>query len=502
MTLTPRSPSPVPSYIAIDLGASSGRVVVGTLEGATMAMREVHRFRTPLVEEGTHLRWDIEALWSDVRLGIAHALDAAPAARSISVDSWAVDYVPLDAEGTPVRRPYAYRDLRTRGRAAQAVALIGADALYATTGIQFLDINTLPQVLADIADEPALVARTASRLLIADFLLYRLSGHAVAERTIASTTQLYDVHTGTWARTVIDAIADDAARWPRIVAPGTVLGPVVANALPPGVIHRPLVVATCSHDTAAAVAAIPADAGRPWAFISSGTWSLVGRELPAPVLTTAARTAGFTNEAGLDHTIRFLKNRTGMWVLEECIREWAAAGDRLPYDMLMAAAAASDPGHHSLDLDAPEFGERGGMPGKITAACVAHGVAFPTSQGAIVRLILESLAESYRRTLGELETLTGERADVVHVVGGGARSALLNQLTADACGRPVVAGPDEATSLGNLLIQARALGDLPAGVTVRDAARRTARVTEYAPRRAPAARPVRPPRPLVPDTHP
>jgi rhamnulokinase len=246
--------------------------------------------------------------------------------------------------------------------------------------------------------------------------------------------------------------------------------------------EAPLVLATCSHDTAAAVAAVPAEGGRPWAYISSGTWSLVGAELRAPLLTREARAAGFTNEAGLDGTVRFLKNRTGMWVLEECVREWAAAdGARTPYDALMSAAAAAPTNGGTIDLNAPEFGQRGGMEGKVAAACRAAGTAPPEGRGALVRLVLESLAESYRRALAELDALTGAPADVVHVVGGGARNQLLNQLTADACGRRVVAGPDEATALGNLLVQARTLGDLPAGVSVRDAARRSAQLTDYTP---------------------
>jgi rhamnulokinase len=472
------------TYLAFDLGASSGRAVVGTLVGegdaARMTTREVHRFRTPLVDEAGHLRWDHEALWAEVRAGLARALEVAPELRSVSVDSWAVDYVPLGADGEPLRKPYAYRDPRVRGRLDAFAECFGADALYARTGIQFLPFNTLPQVLADVDEEPELVARTATRLLIADWLLHRFSGVAVCERTMASTTQLMDAHTGAWSEALIRAAGDDPGRWPPIVAPGTVLGPVRPELVSDGA--APAVVASCSHDTAAAVAAVPARGDRPWAYVSSGTWSLVGAELAAPVLTPEARAAGFTNEAGLDGTIRFLKNRTGMWVLEECVREWGEAGERPSWETLSAEAAAAPRAGDTIDLDAPAFGERGGMPAKVHAACRARGIALGGQRGALVRLVLESLAAGYRRTLDELESLTGERAEVVHVVGGGARNDLLNQLTADACGRPVVAGPEEATVLGNLLVQARALGDLPAGASVRDVARRSARLTEFTPR--------------------
>lgn len=478
-----------PTYLAIDLGASSGRAVLGTLDGARMRMRELHRFRTALVEVDGHLYWDLDSLWAEVRTGLSAALSVAPDLRAVSVDSWAVDTVPLDSAGAPLRWPYAYRDRRTAGRLAALFRRIPADAIYARTGIQFLEFNTLSQVMAEVEDEPALVAKTALRLLIADYFLYRLSGERVAERTMASTTQLVDVQSGQWAEDVIRVAGDDPTRWPPIVGPGTVLGPAVPEALPAGTDRPPLVIATCSHDTAAAVAAVPVHGDRPWAYISSGTWSLLGAELAAPVLTPAAREAGFTNEAGLDGTVRFLKNRTGMWVLEECIREWDAAGERHSYEELLAAAAAASPCAGTLELNAAEFAERGGMLAKLAAACRAGGLPFPASRGGLVRLVLDSLAESYRRTLAELEALTGVRTEVVHVVGGGARNALLNQLTADACGCRVVAGPQEAAALGNLLVQARALGDLPAGVSIREAARRSSRLSLYDPRGTHVAQP-------------
>jgi rhamnulokinase len=482
-----------PSYLAIDLGASSGRAVVGTLDGACMRTHEVRRFRTPLIEAHGHRYWDLDALWTEIRLALAQALRVAPALRSVSVDSWAVDYVPLAADGTPLRRPYAYRDPRTKGRLTTATRLAGgADALYERTGIQFLELNTLPQIVADLEDEPEVVRHTKSRLLIADYFLYRLSGEMIAERTMASTTQLMDARTGAWAETLLRAIGDDPARWPRIVSPGTVLGAIQREALPPldGARPVPLVVATCAHDTAAAVAAVPASGTRSWAYVSSGTWSLVGTERPEPILTRAARESGFTNEAGLDGTIRFLKNRTGMWVLEECCREWSGDGERPSFDALMAAAAdtATMGRGRTIDLNVPEFAERGGMQAKLESACRASGITLTPGRGSLVRLILESLADSYARTLRELEGLTGAHVDDLHVVGGGALNDLLNQLTADACDRRVIAGPDEATVLGNLLVQARALGDLPAGVSVRDAARHSARITEYAPQSVAATR--------------
>lgn len=471
------------AYLAIDLGASSGRAVLGTLDGCRMQMHEVHRFRTPLVEEAGHLFWDIDALFTEVQRSLIHAVDATPHLRSVSIDSWAVDYVPLGADGRPLRHPYSYRDPRTRGRLEQVVSQIGADALYAATGIQFLPFNTLPQVVADLADEPHLVARTTTRLLIADFLLYRLSGEVFAERTMASTTQLYDVRTGEWARSLIRSIGDDPSRWPRLVAPGTVVGSVDAEWFPANA-PVPAVITTCSHDTAAAVAAVPAAGDEPWAYVSSGTWSLVGAELRRPVFTSAARSTGFTNEVGLDGTIRFLKNRMGTWILEECVREWGERGERVDWEQLLREAEAAQSPGYTIDCNQPAFAERGAMVDKIESACDAIGAPAPGSRGGLTRLVLESLAESYRRTISELSSLTSVEIAVVHVVGGGARNAMLNQLTADACGRRVVAGPVEATALGNLLLQARTLGHLPQGVSIREAARCSTDTTEYMPGRA------------------
>jgi rhamnulokinase len=458
-----------PSYLAIDLGATSGRAVVGVWDGGCMHLREVHRFDTPLVESKGHLVWDLQVLWAQVVRGVTLALELDPTIRSISVDSWAVDYVPIGTDGLALRHPYCYRDQRTVGRLGEAVRRLGLDqdALYARTGTQFLELNTLAQVVADLADEPELVAATAKRLLIADYILYRLSGEIVAERTIASTTQLLDATSGEWAEDLIEGIGDDPRRWPRLVDPGTVLGPLVGvpRSAPP------VVIATCSHDTAAAVAAVPAEDGRPWAFISSGTWSLIGSERPAPVLTPTARQTGFTNELGLDGTVRLLKNRTGLWVIEECLRAWGLPRTREAMDGLMAAAAAELESDYTIDLDGPAFRARGDMPGAIEQECRAGRVAPPAHRGGLVRLVLDSLAASYRRTLLELDTLTGAHSRVVHIVGGGSRNALLNQLTATVTRRLIVNGPDEATVLGNLLVQARTLGDLGPGKSVRQAAR-------------------------------
>ena len=481
----------MPSYLAFDLGASSGRAMLATLEEGRVSLRELHRFHTPLAERDGHLQWDVGALWSEVERGLELALAAAPALRSVSVDSWGVDYVPLDDAGRPLRDPYCYRDPRTHGRAARLFERVTADELYRRTGIQLLEINTLFQLLADVDEEPELAGRAAARLSIADYLNFRLSGRAAAERTMASTTQLMDVRTGEWARDLIARLGLPGGGWPEIVAPGTVLGPLVEGL--GGVDGGPVVVAGCSHDTGAAVAAVPADAaGPPWAYLATGTWALLGVERSEPLLTEEARAANFTNEAGLDGTVRFLKNLMGMWILQECEREWRAAGEPVDYPALLAQAAAAPAPGALLEVDDARFAAPGGMIGKLELYCREGGMRVPESRGELVRLILESLAARWAAALGELERLTGEPAEVVHLVGGASRNELLCQLVADASGRAVLAGPVEATALGNALVQARALGDLPAGRSIREVVRAGERVTRYEPRPTKRHEPVAP----------
>lgn len=466
----------VSQYLAFDLGASSGRAILGTLHGDRMTLDELHRFATPLVDRDGQLFWDIDALWDEVRHGLDEALRAAPMLRSVSVDSWAVDYVPIGPAGRPLRDARAYRDPRTRGRLEQALANVPADELYRRTGIQLLEINTLYQLLADLDEEPELLRDTTHRLPIADYLLYRLTGRAAVERTMASTTQLMDVSTGEWASDLIRRFGLPDTGWPEIVPPGTVLDPLAIQG------DAPVVIAGCSHDTAAAVAAVPAlpndDA---WAYLSSGTWSLLGIERGEPILTDAALRAKFTNEAGLDGTVRFLKNLTGLWVVQECERAWLAEGDEMDSATLIEEAAAAPPAPGVLDLNDARFAERGDMPNKLLAACRDIGIPAPSRRGELLRLIFESLAAGYARALRELEQVIAGRIEVLHVVGGGSQNRLLCQLTANACARRVVAGPAEATALGNLLIQAWTLGDLPAGLSIRDVARASSELQAYDP---------------------
>ncbi|UCG88697.1 MAG: rhamnulokinase [Gemmatimonadota bacterium] len=466
------------SYLAFDLGASTSRALLGALSGPKLELNELHRFTTPVLEIGDHLFWDVDAMWAELVTGLEKAKAATPGLRSLSVDSWAVDYVPLDASGTPIRNPHCYRDPRTEGVMERAFEVMPASDIYSVTGIQFLPFNTLYQVLADVQTEG--YGGAAHKLPIADYFNYRFSGRQAIEVSMASTTQFMDVNTRQWSASLMEKFGLDTSLWPEIIPSGTRLGSALQE-------PRVEVLATCSHDTGAAVAAAPAVApDENWTYISCGTWSLMGVERRAPLLTDAAREAGFTNEAGLDGTIRFLKNLTGLWVLQECMREWSASsridwGD-LEREARVAIGTSKHTGDDALiDLENKRFLPRGPMEHRIHAYRHERGLRTLESRGEIVLAVLSSIAASYRSTLAQLESITGTAYDRIHLFGGGSQNALLCELTANACKCEVVAGPVEATALGNLLIQARTMGDLPAGMSIRDASAASSDLKVYLP---------------------
>ncbi len=429
---------------AVDLGASSGRVMAARVDGSGLELYEVHRFENEPVSVRGTLHWDILRLYGDVKHGLQRAAESFKLA-SAGVDSWGVDYGLLDASGTLIGNPVHYRDARTDG----VCAGVPFDELYAVTGIQHLPFNTIHQLTA-AAGTPALAA-ARTLLLIPDLLAYWLTGSVGAEVTNASTTALLDVTTRSWATEIIEGAGISPGLFPPLRQPGDLIGPITADGLP----EVPLI-AVGSHDTASAVAAVPA-AGPNFAYISSGTWSLAGVELTAPVLSEASREANFTNEAGIDGTVRFLRNVTGLWLLQECLRRWGSP----PLEPLLAAAAVVEPLRFVVDTDDPVFLPPGDMPGRVVTWLAERGLPAPTRPAEIVRCVLDSLALAYRRALLDAQELSGHHADVVHIVGGGARNELLCQLTADALGLPVIAGPAEATALGNILVQARTLGAAP-----------------------------------------
>jgi rhamnulokinase len=431
---------------AVDLGASGGRVIAGRVSPDRVALHEVSRFGNQPVRAGGTLYWDILGLYNSVLSGLRAAALSFPLA-SVGIDSWGVDYGLLDATGALISNPVHYRDERTHG---VTIPVSPAD-LYAVTGIQHMAFNTVYQ-LAAAAGTPAMTsARTL--LLIPDLFAYWLTGSVGAELTNASTTSLLDVSSRKWASGIMRQAGISPALFPPIRQPGDVIGTIsadIAGSVP--------LVAVGSHDTASAVAAVPSS-GPNFAYISCGTWSLVGMELASPVLTEESRLANFTNESGLDGTVRYLRNVSGLWLLQECLRHWGSSAASL--DSLLAEAAATEPLRFVIDADDPVFMPPGDMPSRITDWLTTRGAAAPTTPGEIVRCIMDSLALAHRRAVLAVQSLSGRHADVVHIVGGGSRNGLLCQLTADAIGLPVLAGPAEATALGNVLVQARALGAAP-----------------------------------------
>jgi rhamnulokinase len=450
--------------------------MVGVVSRDRLEIRAVHRFGNAPVPVAGRLYTDILRLHAEVLAGL-RAAGQGGALASVGIDGWGVDYGLLDAAGTLIGNPVHYRDART-----EHVRLsMPAAEIYAITGIQQLPINTLCQLAAAAGSPELAAARTL--LLLPDLLGYWLTGAAGAEVTNASTTQLLDVRTRQWATGLMARAGIPPSIFPPLRQPGEPVGallpgPAAQVGLPAGL----PVLAVASHDTASAVVGTPA-AGEDFAFISSGTWSLAGLELAGPVLSSASQSANFTNEAGVDGTVRYLRNVMGLWLLQESLRTWREAGQAVSLRQLLAAAARLPALECVVNVDDPAFLAPGDMPARIEAACRAGGRPVPGSPAQTVRCILDSLALGHLRAVGDAQRLSGRHADVVHMTGGGARNALLCQLTADACGLPVIAGPDEATAIGNVLVQARAHGAVPSGLDgMRALVRGTQRLRRYRPR--------------------
>ena len=473
------------AYVAVDLGASTGRVMLGVLTDDRVELEECRRFETPLYEEDGHLFWDLDTIVEEVGAGVRTALEQHADVRSVSVDSWGVDYVRLDERGRPLHDPYSYRDDRTETVMEAALERVDRAKIYGATGIQFMPINTLYQVLADRRARTEDRDRTALHVPIADYVNHRLGGRIAAEETLASTTQLLHPRSRSWSTALMEAFEIDPNGWPEVVPPGTVLG-TLSEELRTSAAGRseevPVVLAGCSHDTACAVAGAPIDRERGRAaFLSCGTWSLLGIERDAPLLTEEARRANFTNELGYGGRVRFLKNITGLWVLQECVRRWENEGRSAPYEVLLEEAEAAAPLEATVDLADRRFSTPGEMPAKIRAYCREQGHAPPENRGETVRCVLESLAALHAETTDTLEALVDAPIERIHLFGGGSRNPLLCRWTAEASGREVVAGPAEATALGNVLVQAKAMGDLPADVPLEHLVRQSVSLERYSP---------------------
>lgn len=447
-------------HLAIDLGAGSGRAILGSVTSDALAVSEVHRFHYAPRTSAGYVRWDVDALFEGVRAGLAAAGSAVTAAGgtldSVGVDSWGVDYGLLGADGRLVEEPICYRDGRTDGMVERVCALVSRDEIFARTGIQFMQLNTLYQLAAHVRS--GIPSGATRLLLIPDLCHHMLCGSDSSERTDASTTQLLNARSGTWDRELFAKAGLPFDLMPPVVDTGTVLGQLLPALRTCAALEHTRVIAPPTHDTASAVAATPLGDG--WAYISSGTWSLVGVERQHPTLDASALEANFTNEAGAFGSIRFLKNVMGLWLLESCRREWTEAGRPIPLADLLAAVAATDgfPG-----VVFPDDGRFFNPPSMITAiqnALVETGQPSVDDPVRLAKVIIDSLAFRYRSVVAKIEACTGDPVAGIHVVGGGSLNDCLNQATANATGRPVLAGPAEATATGNLLVQAIAAGTL------------------------------------------
>jgi rhamnulokinase len=475
-------------YLGIDLGAESGRVMLGSLTDGRLALEEIHRFPNTPLRSGTSWHWNLPALWDFIQAGLRQAAELELPIASVSVDSWGLDCVLLDAHGDIIQPVFHYRDPRTELGVKNLFAKVPWETVFAETGIQFMPINQLYHLAAET---PKRLARTAQILPLGDAFNHLLSGVARAEVSLASSTQLYNPRTRTWSRPLIDALGLTPQQFPPLVEPGTRLGhlkPGVAAATGLGTVVE--VIATCTHDTGAAVVGVPASVQQSasgtanWAYLSSGTWSLLGLELPAPILTDRCRELNFTNEIGFGNSVRLLKNIVGLWLVQECRRDWAQVDLDYDYATLTRLAAVAEPFRSLINPADPRFIAPDGMPGRIASYCRATGQPVPETPGQFIRCALESLALEYRRTLRQAEELAGTKVDRLHIVGGGSKNELLNQFTASACGVPVLAGPAEATAIGNILVQAIALGHLPSLAAGRETVAKSFATVRYEPRDA------------------
>jgi sugar (pentulose or hexulose) kinase len=483
-------------YIAVDLGAESGRVMLGIIsadppggeaspKAGKIRLEEIHRFINGPVERNGSLRWDFSQLISEVKTGIGKAVKESPRIAGIGVDSWGVDFGLLDDNGDLIENPWHYRDGRTNGMLDAAFRLMPQREIYEHTGIQFMQLNTAYQLLSMRLSGSPVLAKAKRLIFIADLVSYFLSGKPYAEYTLASTSQFMNMRSGTWSRAIFEKLNLPIDIMPEIVRPGTVIGTLTEKAAKEIGCPRIPVIAVASHDTASAVAAVPADDKTRWAYLSSGTWSLMGIESATAVINDKTFAYPFTNEGGVDGKIRLLKNIMGLWLLQECKKHWQKQGTDLSYDQLTELAAKAKSGSASIDVDNSCFLAPGDMPRRLNDYLTKTGQETIDDKGQMVRMILENLARKYAETINQLEDVTASRLDRLHVVGGGSQNDLLNQLTADATGKIVAAGPVEATAIGNILMQARATGQLGSISQARGLVRRSFTPKQYRPQNTP-----------------
>jgi rhamnulokinase len=466
--------------LAFDLGAESGRGVLGLFDGQRLRLEVVHRFANGPVRTLDTLHWDVLRLHAEMLTALRKCTTDHGGVDAVGVDTWGVDFALLGRDGTLLGNPRHYRDPHTETIMDAAFARVPKEEIFRQTGIQFMRFNTLFQLLALQRDRSPLLDVAETMLPMPDLFHYFFTGIKVNEFSNASTTQMLDPTTRGWAYSLVKAFGLPTHILGSIVQPGTVLGPLRATVAAETGLNPVPVVAPASHDTGSAVAAVPAQ-GTSWAYISSGTWSLMGAEIPAPKVDEQVQRFNFTNEGGVGGTIRFLKNIMGLWLVQECRRAWERTGQTYSYDELARLAAAAPPFVSLVDPDDSSFILPPNMPAALGDFCRRTGQPVPTAPGPVIRCALESLALRYRWVLERLESLLGRRLDTIHVVGGGSQNELLCQLTADACNRPVLAGPVEATAIGNVLVQAIGIGLLGSLAEGREVVGRSFEMLTYTP---------------------
>lgn len=478
-------------YLALDLGAESGRGLLGRFDGERLALEEVHRFPNGPVRMLDSLHWDVPRLFDEMKTALRKASVDHPGLDGVGVDTWGVDFGLVGRGDTLLGNPVHYRDPRTDGMMDAAFGLVPRERIYEITGLQFLPINTLYQLMALKTSGSPLLEVAETLLMIPDLFGWLLTGRRAGERTDASTTQLLDPRSGTWSDELCRGLGLPRSILPDLIEPGTELGPLrksVADEL--GIGHPLTVLVPGTHDTASAVAAVPTKGTGTnppdWCYLSSGTWSLLGVEVPRPVINEATLRGNFTNEGGVVGTTRLLKNIMGLWLVQESRRTWARLGRDYSYDDLIARARSARPFATLVEPDDPSFLAPGDMPARLAAFAARTGQPAPVDEGGFVRCALESLALKYRWTIRRVESILGTTIRTVHVVGGGSRNALLCQFTADACGIPVHAGPVEATAAGNVLLQAMARGKIGSLADARAIVAASFPVETYEPRNSAA----------------
>ena len=470
----------VQRFLAFDLGAESGRGVLGHFDGERLTLEELHRFPNGGIRVLDSLHWDVLRLWNEIKATLSICSQRNIGLSGIGIDTWGVDFALLGRSDVLLGFPYHYRDSRTDGMLEEAFRRLPRATLFERSGCQFLQINTLYQLLSMVVQQSPLLEIAETFLMIPDLFNFWLTGRKVCEFTDATTTQFYDPRRQQWSTEICTALGLRSDILPEIVQPGTQLDTLRSSvAAETGLPEIPVIAPAC-HDTGSAVAAVPA-AGERWAYISSGTWSLMGIEVPEPIVTEQALALNFTNEGGVEHTFRFLKNIMGLWLVQECRRTWAQAGNELSYSQMVQLAEDAAPFSAFVDPDDDSFLAPGNMPSRIIDYCKRTGQLPPSNEGEILRCALESLALKYRWVLKQLEAVRGHAIDVIHIVGGGAQNQILCQFTADATGTPVIAGPTEATAIGNIVVQAMACGLIGSIADAREIIRRSFNAITYLP---------------------